>query len=91
MPTGQGVEGRRWGQGSPAGCGEHLPVGTGIAASGRQPRRPGQWVLTLPGAPSGVQAWGVAGVTAAFSVGGGGWGPRLKGQVRWCLTHPHGQ
>lgn len=54
MPTGQGGVGRRWGLGSPAGCGEHRPVGTGIAASGRQLTRPGQKVLTLPGAPSGV-------------------------------------
>lgn len=54
MPTGQGGEGRRWGRGSPAECGEHRLVGAGIAASGRQLTRPGQKVLTLPGALSGV-------------------------------------
>ena len=71
-----------WGA-SPSGDGHHSCWKTAEQtwAEGSHPARG-----TVQGA--GV---GLAGITAAFSVGGGEWGPQLKGQVRQCLTHPHRQ
>lgn len=71
------------GAGKPSGDGHHScwKAAEQTWAEGAHPARG-----TVQGA--GV---GLAGITAAFSVRGGGWGPQLKGQVRRCLTHPHRQ